>query len=102
MVACGALRVTWLSGLMESGRPIKFSSTLFITGGEEAEGFVWWEEEAEGFVWWEEEAEAFVWGGGVPREDLSLPTECKGGTIEHWLPIKFQSGGGVGNHWNFK
>ena len=41
MVACGALRVTWLSGLMESGRPIKFSSTLFITGGEEAEGFVW-------------------------------------------------------------
>ena len=40
MVACGALRVTWLSGLMESGRPIKFSSTLFITGGEEAEAFV--------------------------------------------------------------
>ena len=30
-----------------------------------------------------EEAEAFVWGGGVTREDLSLPTECKGGTIEH-------------------
>ena len=54
MVACGALRVTWLSGLMESGRPIKFSSTLFITGGEEAEAF----------VWGGEEAEAFVWGGG--------------------------------------
>ena len=52
MVACGALRVTWLSGLMESGRPIKFSSTLFITGGE-----------AEAFVWGGEEAEAFVWGG---------------------------------------
>ena len=51
MVVCGALRVTWLSGLMESGRPIKFSSTLFITGGEEAEGFVWGGgEDAEGFV----------------------------------------------------
>ena len=74
MVACGALRVTWLSGLMESGRPIKFSSTLFITGGEEAEGFVWGGEDAEGFV---------CGGGGVTREDLSLPTECKGGTIEH-------------------
>ena len=74
MVACGALRVTWLSGLMESGRPIKFSSTLFITGGEEAEGFVWGGEEAEAFVWG---------GGGVTREDLSLPTERKGGTIEH-------------------
>ena len=34
-------------------------------------------------MWWGEEAEAFVWGGGVTREDLSLPTECKGGTIEH-------------------
>ena len=75
MVACGALRVTWLSGLMESGRPIKFSSTLFITGGEEAEAFVWGGEEAEAFVW--------GGGGGVTREDLSLPTECKGGTIEH-------------------
>lgn len=73
MVACGALRVTWLSGLMESGRPVKLSSTLFITWGEEAEGFVW--------GWGE--GEAFVWGGGVTREDLSLPTECKGGTIEH-------------------
>ena len=39
MVACGALRVTWLSGLMESGRPIKFSSTLFITGGGGGGGF---------------------------------------------------------------
>ena len=83
MVACGALRVTWLSGLMESGRPIKFSSTLFITGGEEAEGFVWGGEEVEGFVWGGEEAEGLCGGGGVTREDLSLPTECKGGTIEH-------------------
>ena len=74
MVACGALRVTWLSGLMESGRPIKFSSTLFITGGEEAEGFVWGGGGGGGFC---------VGGGGVTREDLSLPTECKGGTIEH-------------------
>ena len=62
MVACGALRVTWLSGLMESGRPIKFSSTLFITGGEEAEGFVWGGEEAEGFVW----------GGGRSHEGGSV------------------------------
>ena len=65
MVACGALRVTWLSGLMESGRPIKFSSTLFITGGEEAEGFVWGGGGGGGgfCVGGGEEAEAFVWGG---------------------------------------
>ena len=73
MVACGALRVTWLSGLMESGRPIKFSSTLFITGGEEAEAF----------VWGGRRRRLLCGGGGVTREDLSLPTECKGGTIEH-------------------
>lgn len=30
-----------------------------------------------------EEAEGLCGGGGVTREDLSLPTECKGGTIEH-------------------
>lgn len=63
MVACGALRVTWLSGLMESGRPSNFRCHyLSRGGGGEAEGFVW---------------------GGVTREDLLLSTGCKGGTIEH-------------------
>ena len=51
MVACGALRVTWLSGLMESGRPIKFSSTLFITGGRRRRVLCGGGEEAEAFVW---------------------------------------------------
>ena len=54
MVACGALRVTWLSGLMESGRPLNFRCYYLSRGG----------------------------GGGVTREDLSFPTECNGGTIE--------------------
>ena len=74
MVACGALRVTWLSGLMESGRPIKFSSTLFITGGGGGGGFC---------VGGGRRRRLLCGGGGVTREDLSLLTECKGGTIEH-------------------
>ena len=36
-----------------------------------------------GFCVGGEEAEGLCGGGGVTREDLSLPTECKGGTIEH-------------------
>ena len=33
MVACGALRVTWLSGLMESGRPSNFRCHYLSRGG---------------------------------------------------------------------
>ena len=43
-------------------------------GGEEAEGFVWGGGRRR---------RVLCGGGGVTREDLSLPTECKGGTIEH-------------------
>lgn len=38
MVACGALRVTWLSGLMESGRPLNFRCYYLSRGGRGHEG----------------------------------------------------------------
>ena len=63
MVACGALRVTWLSGLMESGRPSNFRCHYLSRGGGGGAG---------GFG-----------GGGGTGGDRLLSTGCKGGTIEH-------------------